>query len=536
VAEVLPSGTRFEGCLALYHRPPLFELAWFRYRTARRRHLEITEHQSDLAHINDWSNHGAFTIATRDLTTLTFFAEPFSVSLRRFNSAISRNWQLDMCDPFLVAHFIKTILYTGLGGFVPSPPFTIGFFQRAVTHTAFRINSHFDLDRDDLTDFPSFWASLRQEFVRFVVESDKWQPFETFAYPLTDLALVSHREILEQIAQFSSSLPVLSKIDAEDWPGFFDSIAGRMVDPLSFRKRAYLGGIDDSVLGMALPFILGLYPADSSREERAQIDANGVEEFHRLERQIESRLPEQIRCNSKISSYFRVIDHDVDRTDRHHPFFSKDNCIGLAIVRSILRVYVFANPRIGYLQGMNDLVVPIILVYFRSWNDEGVPLNPDGSEMTDWRDFVPKIFWLFDALLTNTGHGQILMKISKDSLSQTQIIFDLFSVISPVAAVWLRTVGLNEFHWLFTDYILMFKRSFPHIWDVWLQINASPLPASWLSYFVTAFLIDTFEEIAGTEDMSMVKMMEEMPRMLVNLDLKKSAVVALWISDRKSVV
>ena len=70
----------------------------------------------------------------------------------------------------------------------------------------------------------------------------------------------------------------------------------------------------------------------------------------------------------KISSAFRVISHDVLRTDRGMKAFSNENGIGLKMVTDLLHTYILFNMPVGYLQGMNDLFVPLLLAFFDDWN------------------------------------------------------------------------------------------------------------------------------------------------------------------------
>jgi hypothetical protein len=70
--------------------------------------------------------------------------------------------------------------------------------------------------------------------------------------------------------------------------------------------------------------------------------------------------------NKRLTSAMRVISHDVTRNDRPVELFKKPESIGLAIVQEILKVYCLSNPLISYLQGMNNLLVPIVLGVFRN--------------------------------------------------------------------------------------------------------------------------------------------------------------------------
>jgi hypothetical protein len=42
-------------------------------------------------------------------------------------------------------------------------------------------------------------------------------------------------------------------------------------------------------------------------------------------------------------------------------------------------MYAIYNPPIGYLQGMNDLFVPLILTFISGWSEDGEPIDIDRS-------------------------------------------------------------------------------------------------------------------------------------------------------------
>lgn len=53
---------------------------------------------------------------------------------------------------------------------------------------------------------------------------------------------------------------------------------------------------------------------------------------------------------------------DVNRTDRTLPFFAGENNENLMLLSDILMTYVMYNFDLGYVQGMSDLLSPILCV------------------------------------------------------------------------------------------------------------------------------------------------------------------------------
>lgn len=55
-----------------------------------------------------------------------------------------------------------------------------------------------------------------------------------------------------------------------------------------------------------------------------------------------------------------LIEKDVNRTDRTLEFFAGDNNANLQMLSDILMTYIMYNFDLGYVQGMSDLLSPIL--------------------------------------------------------------------------------------------------------------------------------------------------------------------------------
>jgi len=75
---------------------------------------------------------------------------------------------------------------------------------------------------------------------------------------------------------------------------------------------------------------------------------------------------ENLKQNCIYIYFFSPTEKDVNRTDRTLPFFAGENNVNLQLLSDILMTYVMYNFDLGYVQGMSDLLSPILFVM----NDE----------------------------------------------------------------------------------------------------------------------------------------------------------------------
>ena len=57
-----------------------------------------------------------------------------------------------------------------------------------------------------------------------------------------------------------------------------------------------------------------------------------------------------------------LIEKDVLRTDRTNPYFEGDENANLVTMKDILMTYNMFNFDLGYVQGMSDLLAPIMVI------------------------------------------------------------------------------------------------------------------------------------------------------------------------------
>ncbi|KAM3608502.1 uncharacterized protein V6R79_000066 [Siganus canaliculatus] len=150
-------------------------------------------------------------------------------------------------------------------------------------------------------------------------------------------------------------------LSVEDWSKHQDP-EGRMVDVPLLRINIFKGGLCHSVRKDAWKFLLGYFPWDSTLEQRKTLQRTKTDEYFRMKLQWKSVSEEQERRNSRLRDYRSLIEKDVNRTDRTNRFYEGMDNPGLVLLHDILMTYCMYDFDLGYVQGMSDLLSPILYV------------------------------------------------------------------------------------------------------------------------------------------------------------------------------
>jgi hypothetical protein len=178
---------------------------------------------------------------------------------------------------------------------------------------------------------------------------------------------------------------------------------------------------------------------------------------------------------------------------------------------------------------MNDLFVPIILTYFPHWNpDTGCPVDEAGEPIA-YEDEVPLIFWNFEGMLRRTNHLVLLSNVTEQCQEKARTIARIIADISPLVAIWMRRNGLADLLWMYSDFVLLFKRSFDEIWSIWMQLNRAPASTNWLTYFVAGIMLETFPQFSALQEVSITSIMDAFGNIVKNINPVQIGKIALWI-------
>eukprot|EP00731_Ephydatia_muelleri_P039230 Em1242g1a len=157
--------------------------------------------------------------------------------------------------------------------------------------------------------------------------------------------------------------PRQAAISLDEWESFRQP-DGRItsVDEQRFRARVSAGGIQPQLRKEVWKYLLGYLPFSMTEIERMELKRCKDEEYWSMKRQWETFSAQQELNFAKWRDNKVQINKDVIRTDRSLPDFKDGDSCKLHQLEDILKTYVWYNFDLGYVQGMSDLLAPILLI------------------------------------------------------------------------------------------------------------------------------------------------------------------------------
>ncbi|GMR63018.1 hypothetical protein PMAYCL1PPCAC_33213, partial [Pristionchus mayeri] len=262
--------------------------------------------------------------------------------------------------------------------------------------------------------------------------------------------------------------PSVSKGELDPEDGLYDAVShplwkaykngeGAVDDSLTLRKAIYFASMDASLRREIWPFLLRVYPWESTMEEREAKKNDLFLEYQTVKRR---RIK---KSNTTMKAEWHDIENaitkDVVRTDRRNPFYEGEDNQNVITMKNILLNYAAAHPRINYIQGMSDLVAPLLSII------------RDESET----------YWSFCGLMQTTLFAspssihENLMEVNLEYLRELLklLVPDFFSHLVSLKGDALQLIFVHR--WI----LLCFKREFPehdalHIWEAcWSRYRTS---------------------------------------------------------------
>lgn len=523
--------SQIPGTLCLFRLDDYFYLQWKQHENRPNQTIAAIFESLDSTSEDNWNPSSPFSFNCSNASFIEFRQNPFQLLIYRNDTpqpSEPRTFIIPESYFVSVVDFVQKLLSNGIAVIGTEYEYCLEFY-RYCHHRVFSFTPpHIQLRMVEFKGFESFWDEVHQYYEQLIIHLDKSNTLpKDNEFPLATAARAAHARKMKSINNFVSAIPTYQMITESEFQSLFDD-SGAIKNPELFKKRLYHEGAEIKLLPKLLPFVFGLYPLKSTTAEREQIDKRISDETDSLMKQVEIKQKEQTSHSKRITEIFRVITNDVLRTDRHLNTFKNPKGIGSDILTKFLKMFSILFPPLGYLQGMNDLFVPLMLSYIPDWSEDSTPIDKDGNPL-DYKPLLPKIFWCFEAMMHNTNHLEMLSRVTDCCQQQAIVVHYLLEKVCPIAAIWMRKNGLKGLLWCYSDFVLLFKRTFTDVWPTWLQFNCSPNPSRWLSIFMCSILIAGFDQLTRLPDVQINSMMDAYPKILSSISLKKISQIALWL-------
>eukprot|EP00123_Amoebidium_parasiticum_P004037 comp15337_c0_seq1/m.12189 comp15337_c0_seq1/g.12189 ORF comp15337_c0_seq1/g.12189 comp15337_c0_seq1/m.12189 type:complete len:1061 (-) comp15337_c0_seq1:614-3796(-) len=226
---------------------------------------------------------------------------------------------------------------------------------------------------------------------------------------------------------------------------------GRFKDEATLRKSIFYHGIHPSVRHDVWKYLLGLYSTSMTEEERDTTRQAKKVEYEALRAQWQND-PEVMEA---LKSDRDVIEKDVVRTDRKTTFYKGDGNSNLATMVDILHTYLVYHPEMGYVQGMSDLLAPILAVI--------------GDESD--------AFWCFVGYMTMMK--SVYMVDDQGMQAHIQRLHQLLEAFDPDLRSFIDHQGVSHMFFSYRWFMLNFKREFDHagvmkLWEIIWSNHLTP--------------------------------------------------------------
>ncbi|RVE54720.1 hypothetical protein evm_000487 [Chilo suppressalis] len=156
-------------------------------------------------------------------------------------------------------------------------------------------------------------------------------------------------------------IPRGTPLSAEKWEGLQDT-EGRVTEVEGVKQLIFRGGVAHSIRQSVWKYLLDYYPWHMTHSELRALHKKKTEEYFSMKLQWKSMTEGQEARFSEYRDRKSLVEKDVNRTDRTHPFFAGDDNPNLVVLSDILMTYVMYNFDLGYVQGMSDILAPLLLL------------------------------------------------------------------------------------------------------------------------------------------------------------------------------
>ncbi|XP_064489969.1 TBC1 domain family member 15-like isoform X2 [Ornithodoros turicata] len=288
----------------------------------------------------------------------------------------------------------------------------------------------------------------------------------------TGLEIANHEEEpgFEVVVRILPNRPDVERccpLSHEEWVLYYDS-EGRICNEASLRERIFRGGIHPHLRKEVWTFLLDYFSFNSTYKEREARRKQLKDDYFRMKLQWKTISEDQELRFSGFRERKSIVEKDVSRTDRTHEFYEGENNKNVEMLYDILMTYCMYNFDLGYVQGMSDLLSPILIV-----------MENEADAFWCFVGFIKRVESNFDM-------DQMGMK------TQLLQLHDVLGVALPKLATYLDQHDSGNLYFCFRWLIILFKREFKFedIMKLW-EVLWTDLPCKNFHLLICAAILDT---------------------------------------------
>lgn len=320
--------------------------------------------------------------------------------------------------------------------------------------------------------------------------------------PMEDATTVTKNDEYEVISVKPTlpprpSIPRGTPLSTEKWEGLQDP-EGRVTEVEGVRQLIFRGGVALSIRQSVWKYLLDYFPWHMSHVELKALQRKRTEEYFCMKLQWRSMTEGQEARFSEFRDRKSLVEKDVNRTDRTHTFFAGDNNPNLLVLHDILMTYVMYNFDLGYVQGMSDILAPLLILL--------------GNEVDSFWCFVG----FMEKIASNFDMDQAGMKHQLLQLQQ------LLMFASPELANHLSQKDSGNMYFCFRWLLVWFKREFSNrdIMRLW-EVLWTGLPCANFHLLICVAILDAEKDVFINNDYGFTEILKHVNDLSMCLDVDK---------------
>ncbi|XP_053694266.1 TBC1 domain family member 15 [Sabethes cyaneus] len=363
-------------------------------------------------------------------------------------------------------------------------------------------------------DFMSKLATVHQQILPIVRQTDIVSGFRSqLNSPQDDMEsndVDSHNGEIQEI-NGTEVVPMMTKktrqlvprpyalrgtpLSSEQWVEF-RAPNGSILNPDRVKEIIFRGGIDESIRAELWKYLLGLDLWEHNSAQRDEQRAAKTQEYFQMKLQWLTITPIQEHNFTGYRERKCQIEKDVKRTDRTYEFFAGDDNPNLAKLQDILMTYVMYNFDLGYVQGMSDLLAPILSL-----------VQNEAESFWCFVGFMQRVFNNFD--IDQKGMKQ-----------QLENLRTLLAFVNEGLYNYLKENQSENMYFCFRWLLVWFKREFANkdIMQLW-EVLWTGLPCPNFHLFICVAILDQEMDVFIDGQFTFTEILKHVNELSGNLNL-----------------